>query len=292
MKKSVSLLLVLLLVLPLAACGGADGELLQPNQGQAQGSGTQETKVTVEQVMLLEQDGIKIQAKELKPDGLLGAELKVYIENETDKDLTIQCRNSAVNGYMVETMFSPEVAAGKKANDTITFLSSDLELCGIETIADMEFSFHIFTTEGWDTVLDSQQVQIKTSAADTYSYTYEHPGTQVYEGSGIKVIAKGLNKEDSILGPGLVLYIHNTGDQEVTVQAQDASVNGFMIETVFSQEVMPGKHAVSTVTFLSSDLEENDISQIEDLELSFHIFDTASWETVVDTEPIRLSFNK
>lgn len=293
MKKSVSLLLALLLMLPLTACGGAEGELLQPNiQDQAQGNGAQETKVTVEQVMLLEQDGIKIQAKELKPDGLLGAELKVYIENETEKDLTIQCRNSSVNGYMVETMFSAEVAAGKKANDTITFLSADLELCGIETIADMELSFHIFTTEGWDTVLDSQQVQIKTSAADTYSYTYDHPGTQVYEGSGIKLIAKGLNKEDSILGPGLVLYIHNTGDQGITVQAQDASVNGFMIETVLSQEVMPGKHAVSTVTFLSSDLEENDISKIEDLELSFHIFDTATWETVVDTEPIRLSFNK
>lgn len=292
MRKTISLMMALLL-LSLTACGGADGDLLQPNtNGEAAGNGIQSAKVTVEQVVLLEQDGIKIQAKELRSDGFMGAELKVLIENDTDKDLTIQCRNSSVNGYMVETMFSPEVAAGKKANDAITFLSSDLELCGIETIADMAFSFHVFTTDGWDTVLDSQQVQLKTSAADSYSYTYDHPGTQVYEGSGIKLIAKGLNKEDSILGPGLVMYIHNAGDQAVTIQARDTSVNGFMIETVFSQEVMPGKHAVSAVTFMESDLEENGITQIQDLELSFHIFDTATWETIADTDPIKLSFNQ
>lgn len=293
MKKTVSLLLALLLVLSLTACGGTDDALLQPNtDGGAGENGSQSAKVTVEQAMLLDQDGIKIQAKELVTDGMMGAELKVLIENDTDKDLTIQCRNSSVNGYMVETMFSAEVAAGKKANDTITFLSSDLELSGVDTIADMEFSFHIFTTDDWDTVLDSRQVQVKTSAAETYSYAYDHPGTQVYEDKGVKLVAKGLNEENSILGPGLVMYIHNTGDKAITVQARDTSVNGFMVETIFSQEVMPGKHAVSAVTFMDSDLEENSITQIQDLELSFHIFDTATWKTIADTDPIKLSFNQ
>ena len=156
----------------------------------------------------------------------------------------------------------------------------------------MEFSFHIFTTEDWETYLDSDPVQVKTSAASTYSYTYDHPGTLVYESNGIKLVAKGLNRGDSLLGPGLVMYIQNTGDKAITVQTPNASVNGFMVEPIFSQEVVPGKHAVSEVTFMASDLEENGITEILDLELSFHIFDSVKWETVADTEKIKLSFGE
>lgn len=295
MKKTISLLLALLFAVSAAACGGSgNGELVLPNTGAdiPQNPTQAPTEITVEPTVLLEQDGLKIQVKEFVADALFGPELKILIENDTDKDLTVQCRNSSVNGYMVETMISAEVAAGKKANDAITFMEADLEASGIETIADMEFSFHIFTTEDWDTYLDSDLVQVKTSAAATYSYTYDHPGTQVYNEHGVKLIAKGLNSEDSLFGPGLVMYIHNTGDKAVTVQARNTSVNGFMVETLFSQEVMPGKHAVSEITFLEADLEENDITQIQDLELSFHIFDSANWKTIADTETVKLSFGE
>ena len=295
MKKCISLALALLLAVSFAACGGGgNGEILPPNtNGDSQQNQTQKpTAVTVEPMVLLDQDGVKIQAKEFAADSPFGPELKILIENNSNKDLTVQCRSSSVNGYMVETMISAEVAAGKKANDAITFVSSDLELCGVETVADMEFSFHIFTTEDWETYLDSDPVQVKTSAASTYSYTYDHPGTLVYESNGIKLVAKGLNRGDSLLGPGLVMYIQNTGDKAITVQTPNASVNGFMFEPIFSQEVVPGKHAVSEVTFMASDLEENGITEILDMELSFHIFDSVKWETVADTEKIKLSFGE
>ena len=42
-----------------------------------------------------------------------------------------------------------------------------------------------------------------------------------------------------------------------------------------------GKRAADAITFLSLELEENDISAIENTELSFHIFDAASWDTIV-----------
>lgn len=293
MKKLICLVAVLLALL-LSACGSTDGEILTPNaNGSSQGNNTQNpVQETIEPAVLLEQDGLKIQAKELVKDGLFGPELKILIENESGKNLTVQCRNASINGYMVETMISAEVASGKKSNDSITFMSADLERCGIETIADMEFSFHVFTTEDWDTYLDSDSVQVKTSAADGYSYTYDHAGTLVYEGKGIKVIAVGLDKEDSLLGPGLLVYIHNAGDQAVTVQSRETSVNGFMVDAVFSQEIQPGKHAVSSVTFMDADLEENEITKLENVELSFHILNSDTWKTIADTETVKLSFSE
>jgi len=296
MKKLVSLLAAVLLLVSLAACGGST-ELLSPDQtGGAGNSGTQTpaptpAKVTVEPAVLLDQEGIKIELKSLDADALFGPELKVLIENTTDQDLTVQCRNSSVNGYMVETMFSAEVAAGKKANDGIAFMSSDLELCGVQTIADLEFSFHIFTTEDWDTYLDSELVQVKTSAAATYQYTYDHPGTQVYSDHGVELTAKGI-REDELLGPGLVMHLYNSGDETVLVQVRDTSVNGFMVETLFSQEVMPGKHAVSSVTLMESDLEENGITEIQALELVFTIMEADSWKTIAETDPVKLTFTK
>ena len=280
-----------MLLISLAACG-ADSGLETPgiSIGTGDSPAQKPGKVTVEPAVILDEQGMKIQIKELDAGSLFGTELKVLIENNTDKDLTVQCRNASVNGYMVETMFSADVAAGKKANEGITFMSSDLERCGIQTIADMEFSFHIFTTEDWDTYLDSQPVQIKTSAADGYSYTYDHPGTQVYSGNGVEIVAKGL-ENDSILGPELVLYIRNDSDKAVMIQSRDTSVNGFMVETIFSEEIMPGKHAVAGVTFMDSDLEENNIAQIQDLEMSFVIMEADSWKNIAETDVVKLSFN-
>lgn len=293
-KKVLGAIMILSLLLSMAACAdtGADSDILSPNAagsdltGQA-GAGD----ATVQETVLVEGSGIKITAKSISYDDLFGPELKILIENSTDKDLTVQTRSASVNGYMVETMLSADVAAGKKANDAITFLNTDLEACGIGTFADMEFSFHVFTTDDWETYLDTEPIQLKTSAAETYTYTYDQEGTLVYEGNGVKLVVKGLSEDGSIFGPGLVVYIHNENDKSVTVQTRDASVNGFMMDPLFSAEVAAGKHAISSVTFMDSELEENGITQITEIELSFHIYDTGSWDTIVDTDPVSVSFN-
>lgn len=246
---------------------------------------------TIAETVLMDESGVKITAKSLDKSGWFGPELKLLIENNTDQALTVQARSSSVNGYMISTMFSADVSAGKKANDSITFTSSDLKSAGIETIADMEFSFHIFDSESWDTYLDTDLIQIKTAAAETYPYTYDDSGNVIYNADNIKVVAKGLVENDSLFGLSVMLYVYNGTDKAITIQTRDDSVNGFMVSTSCSIEVTPGKHAIGSVTFFSSDLEENEITQIADYEFSLHIFDSASWETINDSEPITLNFN-
>ena len=212
------------------------------------------------------------------------------IKNNSGKDLTVQCSNASVNGYMVETMLSADIVDGKKANDTLTFMDSSLEACGITSIADMEFAFHIFTTEGWDTYLDTDQIQLKTSIADTYEYTFDDSGDVAYDADGIKIVIKGLSEDQSIFGPGIEVYLENNRGEGFTVQTRDVSVNGFMVDAMFSCNVMPGKKAVDTITFMDSQLEENEITGIEDVELSFHVFETNGWNTIVDTDTVSITF--
>lgn len=290
MKKLLSLFLAALLLLSLAACGGTPASPSGVVSGNS-GTGSQApAEASVAETVLVDTEGIKITAKGLENDGLFGSSLKLLIENNSGKDLTVQARNASVNGYMVETMLSADVVNGKKANDTLTFSSSSLEAAGIKAIADMEFSFHIFTTSDWETYLDTPQIQIKTSIADTYQYSYDDSGEVAYNQNGVKIVIKGLSKEDSLLGPGIVVYMENTGDKDLTVQTRDVSINGFMVDAIFSSDVMVGKRAVDSITFMDSDLEENGITEITEVELSFHIFTMEGWDTIADTEAITITF--
>lgn len=296
MKKTLCIILAALLVLSFSACvSPSDGDLQKP-QDVSNGNASQKDEqpqnqaATIDETVLVDEAGVKITAKSLETDGLFGPQIKLLIENNSGKDLTFQCRNASVNGYMVETMMSVDVVDGKKANDTLTFLLSDLEACGVTTIADMEFSFHIFTTADWEDYLDTPQLQLKTSAASTYEYSFDDSGNVAYEGNGVKIVVKGLSEDDSIFGPGIIVYIENSSDKDITVQTRDVSVNGFMVNALFSSDVMVGKHAVDAITFLSSELEENEITAIEAVELSFHIYDFAEWETIVDTDVVSMTF--
>ena len=287
-----------------SSSSGADKEISSVGSTDSSNSNTADTEATVEventtqsteagvavdETVLLEQDGIKITATGMD-DGLFGTELKLLIENDSSTNLTFQARNASVNGYMVDTMMSEDVAAGKKSNTSLTFSTSGLKDCGIDTIANMEFSFHIFTTDDWDDFLDSDIISLDTSAAGSYTQNYDDSGEVFYDKDGIKIIGKGLSSNDSFFGPGLIVYIENNSSKNFTVQVRDTSVNGFMIDTSMSEDVIVGKKAITAVTFFSSSLEENGITDITSIETSFHVFDMESWDTIVDTDPITINF--
>jgi hypothetical protein len=64
-----------------------------------------------------------------------------------------------------------------------------------------------------------------------------------------------------------------------------------MLEPIFSSDVLSGKKAFDTITFLEQDLTDNDIKEIESLEFKFHIFNMDGWDTLLDSETITVSFN-
>ena len=283
---------------PASVSGGNVQEDVQKTEEETQDTGEQtqeteetvpvKTEVTIEEAVLLDEADIKITAKSFEADGFMGPAVKLLIENNSQTNVGVQAWGVSVNGYMVDTIFSADVAAGKKANEELIFSSSSLEEAGITTIADMEFYFHIYDSETWDTYLDSAPVVIKTSAADGFVYEYDNSGDVVYNENGVEIVVKGLSEE--FMGPCVVVYISNTSQKNISVQTRDVSINGFMVDAIFSSEVNAGKHIVDTITFLSSELEENGITTIEDIELSLHIFDSDTWMTIKDTNVITLSF--
>ncbi len=254
---------------------------------QEPGSNENAAKVTISEQVLYEEGGLKITATSLDMEEFLGPELSVLIENNTEKDLTVQTRDVSINDLMIEPTFSSDVAAGKKANDAIAFFTEDLERNAIDKIAKIELRLNIFTSDDFETVAETDPIVINTSAKDTYVQTFDDSGDVVYEKDGIRIIDKGL-ATDEFFGPEIRLYIENNTAKAITVQVQNVSVNGFMVEPIFSSDISPGKKINDGIMFV--DLEENEIEKIKDVELSFIIFDMDTLDTIDESDPIKLKY--
>lgn len=67
--------------------------------------------------------------------------------------------------------------------------------------------------------------------------------TVLVDESDIKITATGLDA-DGFLGVEVKLLIENNSDQDLTFQARNVSVNGYMVEPIMSADVAAGKKAM------------------------------------------------
>lgn len=304
MKKSLSLMLALLLLLSLAACGTVEegGNTNAPENPttsdiQTSDDGVDNTEpdddepqvdydprefnkgATIEETILVDENGVKITATELTY-GNYSAELELVIENNSDKDLSFIANSvgyscNSINGYMVsEGYLNCGVAAGKKANDTISIGYDTLMLYGIFEIADIEIGFDI-SDDDYNHTYTGPRI-ILTSAADSYDYDapcyreniaskesqsqydYTVPffsAEAVYEDSGL-VIASQAVMENEDGERILLLEVENTTDDIVGVSTTNIDINGLRVcDSTWSYDsINPGKTAIVDID-LSSVLE-------------------------------------
>ncbi|MBS5955514.1 MAG: hypothetical protein KIC73_01230 [Clostridiales bacterium] len=256
-------------------------------QGQKEQDTDNKPLVEVEEQEIFNQDGIKVTIKGFDQDST-GPYLNVLIENNADKNIIVQTRNSSLNGYMTDFAISCNVAAGKKANDKIQMDLASIELSGIGKIYDIDFDL-VVLDENFGTIAENNGIHINRNLSEPYTQTYDDSGTVVYNQNDIKIVWKDFATNDTY--SFLLFFIENNTSEEITVQTRDTSVNGFMIEPTISSSVLPGKKAVDVMSFYNTDLEANGITDISNIETSFHIFSSNFTKTVADTDPITITLN-
>lgn len=300
MRKIISLLLVLLLVFSLVACGNinesnsTDTPTSTPT-ADSEPSGNEtptddeshidfeprefKKTATIEETVLVDESGVKITAKELTYSNY-AAELTLVIENNSDKDLSFIANSTgyscnSINGYMVpEGYLNCDVAAGKKASDTISIGYDTLMLYGIYEIADIEIGFDISDDDYNHTYTGPRTIQ--TTAVDSYNYEtpyyreniaskesqaeydYSVPyfsADAVYEESGLVIASQAVmeNKDGESI---LLLEVVNTTDEIVGVSTTNIDINGLRVcDSTWSYDsINPGKTAIVDID-LSSVLE-------------------------------------
>ncbi|MBR5126313.1 MAG: hypothetical protein IKU68_06220 [Oscillospiraceae bacterium] len=300
MKKVLKLVLVILAIcMLLACCGGTEeGEKpvsTQPNQtekveepAQTEASVPEEIKapeVTIEEAVIYDDDKVTITVKGMEA-GWSGLDVKLLVENKTDRNIALSGDNVVVNGVTMSSWLYIDVAAGKKANGTLTLYSDSLETAGIDQLAWLEScDAHIYDTDSYDTLADVQ-FEIVTSLGKDYVQVLDEAGELLYEAAGIQVIAKVMT--DEFYGKTLLLYVKNAGEKHVYVQAENISVNGFTMDAWMYDLVCAGTVRFCDLDLWESGLEENEIETIEDVTFTISIIDPNSYATLAKSGELQV----
>ena len=182
-----------------------------------------------------------------------------------------------------------EVAAGKKANETLSLMSSELDRSGIDVLAELQFYLQIQNPETWETVATSELVTLTTSAAP-YEQPVDDSGDVLFDSNGIRIICKGL-KQDIIWDGTVVFYMENNSGKEISIYAENVSVNGFMQDVGLWSDLRPGTKLIDGMSMIDlSDLEIESIDQIENIEFNLRVVDANTWEDIVTTDVLTLNF--
>ena len=246
-------------------------------------------EITVAETVLYEADGVKVTATGYE-DGWMGPEIKILVENDSSKNVLVTSASVSANGYMMPTAsLYAEVAAGKKANETLSIMSSELDQSGIEMLAELQFYLQIQDPETWETITTSDLLTLTTSAAP-YEQPVDDSGDVLYDSDGIRIICKGL-KQDIIWDGTVVFYMENNSGKEISIYAENVSVNGFMQDVGLWSDLRPSTKLIDGMSMIDlSDLEIENIDQIENIEFNLRIVDANTWEDIVTTDVLTLNF--
>ena len=207
--------------------------------------------------------------------------LSLAIENNSEQDLsfysgTLGYSCNSINGYMVDDGYmNADIAAGKKANETVSFSVDELTLLGFSDIADIELGFSI-TDSKYNDYLQTGPRQLKTSLADSYDYeadTYRqvlasnmpalgftldcNSEEMAFDQKGICVVSQALVTNSSG-EQTLLAEVENTSSNMVYVSVGNVSMNGLGVQsgTWSTDWVSAGKRGIITMN-LSSMLDES-----------------------------------
>jgi len=185
-----------------------------------------------------------------------------------NKDLFYNDIKISLNGEMIES----KDASGNKVEPFIIEGTTYLPVRAVGNALGLNVE--------WDEIS-------KTVLLNDPSKNISTTGVVIYEKGGIKITYSGIKKEDYAVD--FKFLIENNTSRGITVQARDESINGYMISGIMSDDVQPGKKVNAELTYFNSTLEENGIYNIEELEFSFHIFDQETWDTIDDSEIIKVN---
>lgn len=288
MKKILTLLLSFALVLSLAACGGettpsnSDNTPVSSQNGESTGNdSTEENKdstteqaenqVVFEEVVAVDNEECVIKITEIEPDNMWGYTLKAQLENKsTEKTYMFSVESAAINGVQCDPLFATEVAAGKKANEEISFSDSALEENGVGDFTDIELTFRVYDSNDWTAdAVAKETIHVYPYGEDkavTFVREAQPSDNVIIDNEYVTVIVTGY-EDDDIWGYTANLFLMNKTDTTVMFSVDDASVNGYMADPFYATSVSAGKCAFSSMSWSDTTLEENGITEIEEIEI-------------------------
>jgi hypothetical protein len=184
----------------------------------------------------------------------------------------------SVDGYMLDPFWSEEVTGGNKSNSTVSWSVDDLEMCGISDVKYVDFTLEAMYdgfTETDDIPVETPFTYYTNDENDFYipdSRTVQDTDIVLLDTDDCTMIVTSIDPDD-IWGYTVNVYLENKTDSKLTFSIDNASVNGYMCDPFWGCSVAAGKKAYTSIVWYDSLLEENNITEVEQLELPLTVTD-------------------
>ena len=243
------------------------------------GSGNAGETISLDDLKVIDNEDCSIILEEVIPNDTWGYTIRAELENKSpDKKMTFSVDNAYVDGVENYPYFSAEVAPGKKAKEAITFEKTGK--FGMLDFSDIEMDFRVYDSDDWsaDPVAEETAHVYPNGEDAAEPFVYEPADTDqvLYEDESVCVLYTGVNQEDT-WGYTLDLYLVNKTDLDLLISAEDVSVNGYMVDPYFAHVLAPGKSAFTEMSWSYSDLEDKDITDVEEVEFTIVARDNEDW---------------
>lgn len=168
MKKFLALILALCMCFSLVACAGDPAsDTTEPDTSISETIDPSEDETAVDEVVfnpvtLVSNDRVifKVTSEPYRDDFWDAYTVDVYVENPADKTIYVAMVETSVNDCMIDPYFTIEIAEGKKANETFSFMKEDLDRNNItESIDKIAFKLAIYDAD-WNELYRTDELSI------------------------------------------------------------------------------------------------------------------------------------
>ena len=237
-----------------------------------------------EGAILAETDECKVYVESITPDDTWGYTVLLKFENKTE-DTTITFVSEGyvyVNGYKCSSLWGPVVEPGETEEEEICFYESDLEICGIENVYEIEFDLHAMEADVWTGDYYFENIiKLYPEGQDAEKPEDMELGDDanvVIDEDYAKVVFLSEGEKDEYYGDySVYVYVENLSDKQLQFTCETTRVNGEEFWPYWSDYVDSGKKSIYQITWYESDLDEAGITSVDSLEIDAKICDGEDW---------------
>ncbi|MBR6528738.1 MAG: hypothetical protein IKT62_01745 [Firmicutes bacterium] len=265
MKRLITLFMIFILALSFTACGDSGSD-----------EGTKDSSdLAFSEVTAADNDEYSIKITGIEPDNEYGFTLKALFENKSsDKTYMYSVYSASINGVKCDPFFATTVAAGKKAKEEISFMTDDLEANGLTEFTEIELTFDVYDEDDWEAAGTAIETVViypyGEEKASTYVREPQSSDVVLIDNEYATLISTGF-EQDELWGYTANLFLVNKTEKNLMFSADDVSVNGYMLDPLYAELVPAGKCAFGFMSWFTDEFEDNDITNVEEIEFLLSI---------------------